>query len=187
MKKLILAVIAVASITLGQAQTTVGDVTLPNTMTVEGTELVLNGAGIREKVFIDLYAVGLYLPEKTKKAKDIINADESMAMKLEIISFLISSDKMISAINDGFDLSMSYDTSPLKKEIETFKGFLSEKIVQGNVFDFTYTKDKGTVVSKNGKEVGVIKGLEFKKALFGIWLGSQPVDKDLKKGLLKAK
>jgi hypothetical protein len=187
MKKLILAVIAVASMSLGQAQTVVGDVTMPNTMAVEGAELVLNGAGIREKVFIDLYAAGLYVPQKSKKAKDIINADESMAIKLEIISFLISSDKMISAINDGFDLSMSYDTSSLKSEIETFKGFFSEKIVQGNVFDISYAKDKGTTVHKNGKEVGMIEGLEFKKALFGIWLGSQPIDKDLKKGLLKAK
>jgi len=187
MKNLILVAIAVLSITFSQAQTKVGDATLPNTMTLEGADLVLNGAGIREKLWIDLYAAGLYLPQKSKKAKDIINADETMAMKLDIVSILISSDKMITAINDGFDMSMSYDTSSLKNEIETFKGFFSEEIVKGNVFDIAYIKGKGSVVFKNGKEVGVIEGLDFKKALFGIWLGSQPVDKDLKKAMLKAK
>jgi hypothetical protein len=37
---------------------------------------------------------------------------------------------------------------------------------------------------KNGKMLGTIEGLEFKKALFGIWLGNNPADKDLKAGML---
>ena len=41
MKKYLLALVAVCSLTFSQAQTVVGDATLPNTMTVEGTDLVL--------------------------------------------------------------------------------------------------------------------------------------------------
>ncbi|EAQ40100.1 hypothetical protein MED134_05084 [Dokdonia sp. MED134] len=184
MKKYLLALVAVCSLTFSQAQTVVGDATLPNTMTVEGTNLVLNGAGMREKVIFDLYAGGLYLASKKSDAAAIVNADETMAMKLDIVSGMVSSKKMIGAVDDGFDASMNGDTSSLDAQITKFKGFFSDKIVKTNVFDISYVKGKGTVVSKNGKEVGMIPGLEFKKALFGIWLGSDPADDDLKEAML---
>lgn len=184
MKKYLLALVAVCSLTFSQAQTVVGDATLPNTMTVEGTDLVLNGAGMREKVIFDLYAGGLYLASKKSDAAAIVNADETMAMKLDIVSGMVSSKKMIGAVDDGFDASMNGDTSALDAQITKFKGFFSDKIVKTNVFDIAYVKGKGTVVSKNGKEVGMIPGLEFKKALFGIWLGSDPADDDLKEAML---
>ena len=60
---------AVLTISLAGAQTEVGDATLPNTMSLEGADLVLNGAGLREKLWIDLYAGGLYLPSKSSDAK----------------------------------------------------------------------------------------------------------------------
>ena len=37
---------------------------------------------------------------------------------------------------------------------------------------------------KNGEERGSFRGLEFKQALFGIWLGGNPADDDLKEGML---
>ena len=50
-----------------------------------------------------------------------------------------------------------------------------------------YTPNKGLSVLKNGKSQGVIPGLAFKKAFFGIWLSDSPVDKDLRKGMLAGK
>lgn len=185
MKKYFIALVAVLSLTVSQAQTVVGDATLPNTMTTAGSDLVLNGAGMREKVVFDLYAGGLYLSKKSKNAATIINADETMTIKLHIVSGLVSSKKMVSAVNDGFEASMNGDTSSLDDKIEKFKGFFSDKIVKTNVFDISYIKGKGTVVYKGGKEIGSIEGLAFKKALFGIWLGSDPADDDLKEAMLK--
>lgn len=179
-----LALVAVFSIAFAEAQTQVGDATLPNTITIGGSDLVLNGAGMREKVVFDLYAGGLYLQSKSTDASTIINADETMAIKLDIVSGLISSKKMIKAVNDGFKKSMNGDTSSMTDKIEAFKGFFSDKIVKTNVFDIAYIKGKGSVVYKNGEEVGVIEGLEFKKALFGIWLGNKPADDDLKEAML---
>lgn len=184
MKKYFIALIAVLIITVSQAQTVVGDATLPNTLKMGGSDLVLNGAGMREKVVFDLYAGGLYLSKKSKNAQTIINADETMVIKLDIVSGLVSSKKMVSAVDDGFDASMDGNTSSLDAKITKFKGFFSEDIVETNVFDIAYIKGKGTVVYKGGKEIGTIEGLDFKKALFGIWLGSDPADDDLKEGML---
>lgn len=184
MKKYFLALIAIVSLSVSQAQTVVGDATLPNSITMGGADLVLNGAGMREKVVFDLYAGGLYLSSKKSDAAAIINADETMAMKLHIVSRLVSSSKMVDAVDEGFDASMDGDTSALDDKIEKFKGFFSDKIVASNVFDIAYIKGKGTVVYKNDKEIGIIEGLDFKKALFGIWLGEDPADEDLKEAML---
>ncbi len=152
---------------------------------MSGTNLVLNGAGIRKKAgFLKLYSGGLYLTSKTNDARAIVNADENMNIKLHITSKLVSAKRMISAVDDGFEASLNGDTDPIAEKIETFKSFFSNKIVKDNVFDIAYIKGKGTVVSKNGSKVGTITGLEFKKALFGIWLGNDPVDEGLKEAML---
>lgn len=184
MKNLILAAITLFSVTFSQAQITVEDVTMPGTVSLGGADLVINGAGMRQKVVFDLYVGALYLQSKSSDAQSIINADETMAMKLHIVSRLVSSKKMVSAVDDGFDAAMNGDTSSLEDKIETFKGFFSDKIVKENIFDIAYIKGKGSVVYKNGKEVGVVEGLDFKKALFAIWLGEKPADTDLKEAML---
>ena len=185
MRNFLLAILAILTITSVTAQTQVGDATLPNEMTMEGTKLVLNGAGLRKKAgFLKLYAGGLYLSSKSSDANAIINADETMSMKLHITSKLVSAKRMISAVDDGFDSSLNGNTAAMSDKIEKFKSFFSDEIVRGNVFDIAYVKGKGSVVYKNGTEVGVIEGLDFKKALFGIWLGDDPADDDLKEDML---
>ncbi|WP_298511484.1 chalcone isomerase family protein [uncultured Kordia sp.] len=186
MKKTIYAFIAFLIVGIGAAtaQHEVGSATLPDTVTFEGQELMYNGAGVRKKAWFKLYSGGLYLQQKSSNAYDIRTADESMAIKLHITSGMISSKKMINAVNDGFDKSTKGNTAPIANKIETFKGFFSDEINDGDIFDIVYLKDKGVIVYKNGTEKGVIPGYEFKKALFGIWLGMKPADKKLKNGML---
>ncbi len=122
--------------------------------------------------------------QKSSDAKDIMEADESMAIKLHITSRLISSKKMIDAVNEGFENSTNGNTAPISTEIEKFKGFFSDEINDGDIFDIAYTKGTGVTVYKNGTKKGTISGMKFKEALFGIWLSDKPADKKLKKGLL---
>jgi len=184
MKNLLVAFITVLSISFTNAQTEVDGVTLDNAITIDGNSLVLNGAGTRVKYFMDMYVGGLYVTSKTNDGTKTANADEAMALKLTIVSGLISSDKMTSAVDDGFDEVLNGNTSAMQSKINKFKGFFSEEINKGDVFDISYAKGKGTTVYKNGSKVGSIDGLEFKKALFAIWLGNSPADKKLKKGML---
>ena len=72
MKKLMFLLFTVFSVSLSTGQTKVGDATLPNTETFDQTTLKLNGAGVREKFWIDLYAAGLYLNEKSSDAKSMV-------------------------------------------------------------------------------------------------------------------
>lgn len=184
MKKLIFILVALVSINFSNAQTKVGDVTLPNKVNFQGQDLQLNGAGVREKLWIDLYAGGLYLANKSSNASSIMAADEPMSIKLHIVSKLISSDKMIEAVNEGFENSTNGNTKPLEAKIKKFRSFFMEEINKNDVFDIVYVPSKGVVAYKNNKELGTIEGMDFKKALFGIWLSNKPADDDLKEAML---
>ena len=186
MKKTMYAFIAflMVGISVVNAQHEIGSATLPNTVNFHEQELVYNGAGVRKKMWFKLYSGGLYLKQKSSNAYDIQNADETMVIRLYITSGMISSSKMINAVDEGFEKATNGNTAPISSKIETFKNFFSDEINDGDIFDIAYIKDKGVYVYKNSKEQGIIPGLEFKKALFGIWLGDKPADKKLKKGML---
>lgn len=184
MKNLMLLLFTVLTIGLSNAQTKVGDATLPNTQTFENATLVLNGAGVREKFWIDLYAAGLYLDKKSSDPNAIITGERPMAIKLQIVSGLISSDKLIDAVRDGFNKSTKGNTAPIQPQIDTMLSYFKDEITKDDVFDLVYLPSKGVVAYKNGEERGTVKGKEFKEALFGIWLSSDPADKGLKDELL---
>jgi len=107
-----------------------------------------------------------------------------MSIKLHIVSKLISSDKMVDAVNEGFENATNGNTKSIDSEIEQFRSFFKEEIKKNDVFDIVYIPDTGVTAYKNGKELGTIKGMNFKKALFGIWLSNRPADDDLKNSML---
>jgi hypothetical protein len=184
MKKQILTLFIALTAIFASAQKTVGDVKVDAKLAVEEQNLTLNGAGVREKMLMNMYVASLYLTKKATDGNAISAANEAMAIKLNIVSSLISSEKMTTAINDGFENSTGKKTAPLKAKIDKFNGFFKEKINKKDVFVIVYVPGEGVSVLKNGVKKGTIDGLDFKKALFGIWLGNKPADDDLKAGML---
>lgn len=184
MKKIVFVLIAIMSVGLTSAQTKVGGVNLPDSETFQNQTLTLNGAGVREKLWIDLYAGGLYLTKKSSDASAIVSANDPMSIKLHIVSKLITSDKMMDAVNEGFENSTGGKTKPLAAKIEKFQSFFMEEIKKNDVFDIVYLPTEGVICYKNNKELGTIEGMDFKKALFGIWLSNKPADDDLKEAML---
>jgi len=164
------------------------DVKLPLTMKSGNTDLVLNGQGIRTKkivvVTIKAYVGGLYLKNKSSNAQEIINADEPMALKLFIASNLISSKVMTDATNEGFEKATNGNTAPIRSEIDKMLEIFADKIKPEDVYDLVYVPGSGMEIYKNGKKSATVAGLEFKKALFGIWLGDNCVLESLKQGML---
>lgn len=75
---------------------------IPNTMSVGGKNLVLNGAGTRTKFIISVYHAGLYLPTKSGDANKIMAANEPMALRMKVVSGFASAAKMKHALNQGF-------------------------------------------------------------------------------------
>ncbi len=185
MKKIFVLAVALLGTFTATAQITVEGIKVEKNLTVDGKELILNGAGLREKIVFDLYVGGLYTMKKTTDGEQLVNADEPMAITLDIVSKLVTQDNMKESITEGFfESTTKKERKAIQSRIEKFIGFFNEEIVEGNEFQISYVPGKGTMAHKNGKFLGTIEGLDFKKALFGIWLGKYPADEDLKDGLL---
>jgi hypothetical protein len=167
------------------SQTKIGGVIMPNVMKVGDEYLKLNGGGIREKMFIDLYIGALYLREKSSSASAIINADEPMAVKMRVVSGMVSKENMEEAIRTGFENSTGGKTAPIQDKIDKLitVGF-EHQIVVGDIIDLVYEPGKGISLHKNNTSIVTIPGLDFKKALFGIWLCDVPADENLKNKML---
>lgn len=182
--KYLLNILFVCSIISLSAQTKVGDVTVPPTYKVGDKTLNLNGAGMREKLWFDLYVGALYVQTKTTNGSQVVNADEPMAVTLHITSSAITRDKMVDAIMEGFEKSTNDNIGPYKTRIDQLLSAFSGDIVVGDKFALVYEPGKGVTLFKNGESKTTVTGLDFKKALFGIWLGNDPVDDGLKEGML---
>lgn len=163
--------------------TTVSAIDLDKTYVNQDIKLVLNGQGVRDKFFMDLYECGLYLTQKSKDATQIIEEDKPMSLKLHIVSSLITSEKMENATRDGFKKSTNGNTKSLNLEIEAFINVFSD-LKDNDKYNFFYLPNTGVKIYKNENLVSTIKGIEFKKALFGIWLGTEPAQESLKEDLL---
>jgi hypothetical protein len=55
----------------------------------------------------------------------------------------------------------------------------------GDRYALSYHPGRGTELSLNGTPLVTIEGADFAAAYFGVWLGREPIDADLKKALLK--
>ena len=188
MKKSLLLLLTLTTVNLVFSQITVGGVKVSPTLKVSDKILELNGAGVRKKLFIEVYVGALYVTKKSKDGSALSKANEPMAARLTITSGMVTSDKMYESTLEGFKKSTGGNTTPIQASIDKFVGlFKKEAITKGDVFMMLYTPNVGVSVSKNGKVLETIAGLDFKTALFGIWLGKDPVDEGLKNGMLGIK
>jgi len=183
-RKLIIVVLAILVLNVPAMAVEIEDIIMPDVMESNEIKLNLNGVGVRSKFFMDLYVGGLYLEKKEQDPQKIIDADEPMAIRLHIISSLISSEKMENATREGFENATNKNIAPIQEQIEQFIAVFKIKIEKMDTYHFIHIPGKGMEIYKNDKLKTLIEGLEFKKALFGIWLCDKPAQKSLKKKML---
>ena len=179
----VLAALLCCSAATGEARDCAG-IAVPDTLAVNTMTLTLNGAGVRTKFFMDMYVGALYLTAPQNDPVKILAADEPMAIRLQILSGLISSEKMEAATREGFHNATSGNTAALQNLIEQFIAVFREKIEKGDVYEMVYVPREGTRIYKNTALKTTIPGMPFKKALFGIWLCDKPAQESLKQQML---
>src|SRR6266542_4828427 len=160
----------------------VAGVRMPDTITVEGKTLKLNGIGLRKKMMFKVYVAGLYVETPTKSPEAIISSDQVKRMSLHILRSLKAS-KVTEAIEEGFEKNSKAQMGALKERLAKFSTLFSD-VNEGDEILMTYVPGKGTSVSIRGTEKGTVEGKDFADALFAVWFGANPVQEDLKKALL---
>ena len=185
MLTLAFALLCAFAMTAQAQEKTVEGVELPGTIEVAGNELSLNGAGVRSKWFMSLYVGSLYLPQEFDSAQAIVEADQPMAIQLDIISGMIDSENMTEATMEGFESSTGGNMEPIQDDIDAFMGLFEQEIKEGDQFKITYIPGEGIVGFKNGDRIGTVDGgMDFKKAVFGIWLGDEPAQESVKTAMM---
>nr|HPQ55405.1 chalcone isomerase family protein [Spirochaetota bacterium] len=150
--------------------------------------MVRRGTGARSKAFLTVYYASLYVPAelRTVNAQQVIDADQPMSIIMKIDSRLVSRDSFVSAVRGGFT-KVGYASSKVQQYLNMFNGI---EIIKGDVFYQNYVPGTGvTVVYKSKKTgqsrtLGTVSGLDFKKAFWGMFLGSNCIDSGLRSGML---
>lgn len=154
-------------------------VTLPDSATVGGQKLLLNGLGLREKVMIDIYVGGLYLPAKTSDANKAINDDVPKRIVMAF-TYGLSAEKLGGIMRDSMNAAGSAEA---KKHAGTLASWM-ETVDDGDQIVIDYVPGTGTSVIVKGKTKGTLPGVALMKAIWGIYLGPNPPTSALKKGML---
>jgi len=151
-----------------------------------GPELILNGAGVRTRVFFKVYVGALYL-QKKENATDAVLADPGPKRVAMHLLRDLTAEQLFSALNDGLKNNHTPEQlaklGPQLKQLEdVFNAVKAAK--NGDVILLDYLPGAGTRVIVRGDDRGTIPGEEFNRALLRIWLGNQPADASLKKAML---
>lgn len=152
---------------------------------VGSSELLLNGAGLRTKVFVKVYLGALYVTQKSNAPVALLNATTPRRMSMRMLRE-IDSDTLYGALRDGLrDNNSEADLAALKVPTEQFADLMKKigTARNGDTVALDFTVD-GVAVSFNGEPRGKVVSGAFGKALLKVWVGDSPVDASLKKALL---
>jgi hypothetical protein len=180
--KSLAALAAVGLLAAPAAAKDVAGVKLPDSVTVEGKELKLNGAGIRKKFVIKVYIGALYLETPATDPAAVISSDQVKSVHMHFMRD-VGREKILDAFKEGFEKNSKDKAAALSAQLDQVAPSISD-LKEGTELVVTYVPGKGsTIVQKGGKEVQVA-GKDFGDALFRNWLGSHPADDDLKQEML---
>ncbi len=166
---------------------TVAGVPVDDTVRVGPTTLVLNGAGKRTKLIFDVYVAGLYLPARKTGDTDVLGEPGPKRLSMTLMRNL-SAGQLTDALREGLSRNnTAAQLAPLQAQIDTLVATMAAAgpAKTGDVLTLDFLADGTTRIGRNGQPQGnPIPGVDFQRALLGVWLGANPVQEDLKKALL---
>lgn len=167
----------------------IAGVNIPDTIELAGgnQRLVLNGAGIREKFFLDIYIGALYLPARTADAGAILSDSGPASVLMHFLYSEVSRKKITDGWHDGLQANISpEEMQAIQGDLDKFDSlFLTAR--KGDVIRIDYRPGSGTAVRINDEWRGTVPGDTFFRALLKIWLGPRPVSRPLKEAMLGGK
>ena len=160
---------------------TLAGVTVPDSIDLGGQSLVLNGMGLREAFFIDIYVGALYLPAPTRSPDQAIDADVPKRVLMRIIFHKVTREQMVSTFKENLDRNP--DAAVLQDRLDALYGFM-DGLVAGDEVLLDYVPGTGTTVTIRGQVMGTLPGADLMRAIWAIFLGPRPASEKLKAGML---
>lgn len=161
---------------------------MPESISVDGQTLVLNGIGMRSKYGVKVYQVGLYLPQKTQDARAAISMAGNKQMRI-LAEREIKGSQLAAAFINGIKKNAPAEKqtvyfTQLNKMLAIFDG---HDVPEGNVFAVNLVQGGGAAAYINDTPSGeTITADGLNEAIMEIWLGEHPADDHCKQGMLGA-
>lgn len=152
-----------------------------------GSELQLNGLGLRAVVVIKGYVAGLYLAQKAGTAEAALAATGPKRLQVRMLreaSAKDFNDALVSGIRKNASEAELRQLGERMAQLErTIDGIGVAR--KGDSIEFDFVPERGTTLTFNGRPQGTpIPGGDFYRAVLQIFIGDHPVDARLKRGLL---
>lgn len=159
-------------------------VEMPESVTVAGTRLVLNGMGIREATAlqVDVYVAGLYVPTRARDAETLLASDTPRRITMHMVRD-VSREDATEGFTTGLRNNSPNDLAALAPAITRLEGIV-QAMHTGDIVTITYVPERGTEIAINGRVRGTIEGALFGRAIFRNFIGPRPPNRGLRVGLL---
>jgi Chalcone isomerase-like len=182
-RNLILAtVVALAPFSLARAADLNG-VAMPDTRIADGTQMQLNGIGLRtfSLLRIPVYVAGLYLERRNDNPDAIMHSTET---KLLDIRFLrdVDAEAARKAWLDGLEGNCKKPCSLDPRDVQRFLAAVPA-VHNGDETTLLFTQN-GVGVRLNGQSVGAITDPHFAEVMLATFIGVEPPTPRLKRQLL---
>jgi len=147
------------------------------------TELSLTGAGVRKRVFFQVYAIGLYVRDPKADPVSQPGPKRVQIHMLREVSAEQFIDALAAGIKENHSEAQANALEPRVKELGATMAAMKEA-KKGMTIALDWS-GSATQLMIEGKPAGrPIEGEDFYRGLLRIWLGEKPVQEDLKKALL---
>ena len=161
---------------------TVYDINLPDTVTVAGENLQLNGYGLRKKFFFKVYLGSLYTQEKATTTEQVLAMPGAKLIRMDFIHKKVEREKITQAFAEGFAKNSPQLIG--NPELQQFLSLFNADFLAGDQVDLELAADGTISASQNSEILGKIPSTHLTKAILLIYLGNSPADTTLKKGML---
>ncbi len=150
-------------------------------------ELKLNGLGIRSIFIFKAYVAGLYVSDKVTSTQDVQRYSGPIRLQLRMLMEVGARDikqalvdGMRKNVNEAQWLVMQDRVVDFSRTIESIG-----VVRPGDTINLDFVPERGLLLAVNGLDQGgAIRGLDFYSALLAVFVGDDPVDTRLKRGLL---
>jgi len=155
-------------------------VNFPDQTQVDGTNLTLNGLGLRQATAlrVNVYVAALYVAKPANDPNAILESNTPKELILQFVRNVSASD-----LNKGWEEGLDKQKGAFKDQLTTLEGWMAD-MKTGQRLTFIHKPGAGVQVDVNGTTKGTIKGDDFAKTFLAIWLGPNPPNPGLKTGLL---
>lgn len=185
LKNILLPAVIVAALATGIAHgKECKSVNFPDQAQVEGTNLMLNGLGLRQATAfkVNVYVAALYVAKSSTDPNALLGSNTPSELILQFVRN-VGADDLRKGWSEGFEKNAKDQLPALKDRIATLNGWMGD-IKTGERLTFIHKPGAGISVNVNGAVKGTIPGDDFAKAFLSIWLGADPPNPEIKAGLL---